>query len=222
MPIRALIADDHAMFRSGLRALLEKAPDIEVVAESGTGFDTIRAAAAHQIDVLVLDLCMPGLHGTRVAETVVKEQRHVSIVILTMHEDSYYLRELFRIGVRGFVLKKSPAASLLQAIRAAYRGECYVDPALTGRMVSDYVGQPSGGVKGCLDALTAREKEVCTLLGYGYTNGEIAERLCISQRTAETHRANIVAKLDLRTRAEMVRFALEHGLIGVADSKSNG
>ena len=216
MTIRALIADDHTMFRTGLRALLERAPDIEVVAESGDGFETIRAAAAHQIDVLILDLSMPGLHGSRVAETVAREQPHVSIVILTMHEDSYYLRELFRIGVRGFVLKKSSGTNLLQAIHAAYRGESYVDPSLTGRMISDYVGLPVKESEGRLDLLTPREREVCTLLAYGYTNGELAEKLSISERTVETHRANIFGKLDLRTRAEMVRFALENGLIRVA------
>ena len=216
MTIRVLIADEHTMFRSGLRALLERAPDIEVVAESGDGFETIRAVAAHQIDVLILDLGMPGLHGSRVAETVVKEQPHVSIVILTMHDDSYHLRELFRIGVRGFVLKKSSGTDLLQAIRAAYRRESYVDPSLTGRMISDYAGLPAGESQGRLDLLTPREREVCTLLAYGYTNAEIAGLLSISERTVETHRANIFAKLDLNTRAEMVRFALENGLIRVA------
>jgi two-component system, NarL family, response regulator NreC len=216
MTIRTLIADDHAIFRCGLRALLEKDADIEVVAEAGNGFETIRAAAAHPIDVLILDLCMPGLQGARVAETVVKEQPHVAIVVLTMHEDSYYWRELFRIGVRGFVLKKSSGTNLLHAIRAAYRGEHYVDPSLTGRMISDCVGLPVKDCEGRLDVLTPREREVCTFLGYGYTNAEIAEMLSISERTVETHRANIFGKLELKTRAEMVRFALENGLIRVA------
>ncbi len=216
MTIRTLIADDHTIFRSGLRALLERAPDIEVVAESGNGFETIQAAADNDIDVLILDLSMPGLHGSRVAETVVKEHPKIAIVILTMHEDSYYLRELFRIGVRGFVLKKSSGTNLLQAIRAAYRGESYVDPSLTGRMIADFAGLPVKGGQGRLDVLTAREQEVSTLLGYGYTNAEIGEKLSISERTVETHRANIFGKLDLKTRAEMVRFALESGLIRVA------
>lgn len=216
MNIRVMIADDHAVFRSGLRALLERATDMEVVTESGDGFETIRAAAVHEFDVLILDLSMPGLHGSRVAETVVKERPQVSIVVLTMHEDSYYLRELLRIGARAFVLKKSSGTNLLQAIRAVYRGEAYVDPSLTGRMISEFAGLPTREGQGRLDVLTPREREICALLGYGYTNAEIADKLSISERTVETHRSNIFAKLDLSTRAELVRFALENGLMSVA------
>lgn len=213
MPIRTLIADDHAIFRSGLRALLEGATDIDVVAEAGDGFDAVRAAAASKVDVMILDLGMPGLHGSTVAETVIRAQPHIGIVVLTMHEDSYYLRELFKIGARGFVLKKSTGTHLLQAIRAAYRGEEYVDPSLAGLMVASYVGRAPKESNGRLDLLTPREKEVCTLLAYGHTNAEIAQKLFISQRTVETHRSSISAKLDLKTRAELVRFAMECGLL---------
>ncbi len=213
MKIRVLIADDHAILRSGLRALLEKASDIEVVAEAANGFEAVKAAADNQIDVLILDLSMPGLCGSRVAETVVREQPRVAIVILTMHEDSYHLQELFKIGVRGFVLKKSSGTNLLQAIRAAYRGESYVDPLLAGRMVSNYAGGSSRDNSDRVDTLSPREQEVCTLLAYGHTTPEIAAKLSISERTVESHRSNISAKLGLKTRAEIVRFAMEYGLL---------
>ena len=213
MKIRTLIADDHAIFRCGLRALLERTPDVEVVGEASDGFETIRAVAENQIDVLILDLGMPGVHGSKVAETVRRDQPHVSIVILTMNENSYYLRELFRIGARGFVLKRSSCTNLLQAIRAAYRGESYVDPPLAGRLVSVYAGIPVKNGQVRLDILTQREREVCTHLAYGHTNAEIAGMLSISERTVETHRANIFAKLDLQTRADLVRFALDNGLM---------
>jgi two-component system, NarL family, response regulator NreC len=216
MTIRTFIADDHAIFRSGLRALLERAPDIEVVGEAGDGFETLRAVANHELDVLILDLNMPGVHGSKVAETVVKDQPRVSIVVLTMHDDSYYLRELFRIGVKGFVLKKSTGTNLLEAIRSASCGRSFVDPSLGGRMAAEYAGHTAKGGQGRLDVLTPREQEVCALLGYGYTNAEIAAQLFISDRTVETHRANIYGKLQLKTRSEMVRFALENGLIRVA------
>ncbi len=213
MKIRILIADDHEILRSGLRAMLERVPDIEVVAEAANGFDAIKAAADNKVDVLLLDLSMPGLAGSRVAETVVREQPHIAIVILTMHEDSYHLQELFRIGARAFVLKKSSGTNLLQAIRAAHRGESYVDPLLAGRMVSNYAGVPSRGKGDRVDVLSPREQEVCTLLAYGHTAQEIAEKLSISERTVESHRANISGKLGLKTRAEIVRFAMEYGLL---------
>jgi len=214
MPIRILIADDHAIFRSGLRALLEKEDDLEVVGETGTGHDTIRAATDREVDILLLDISMPGLPGPRVAETVLQERPKLSIVVLTMHEDDYYLQELFKIGARAFVLKKSTGTDLLRAIRAAYGGEHYIDPALAGHVISPYVGGPrKGKERGRLGLLTSREQEVCGLLAFGHTNVEVAEKLFISERTVETHRANIMAKLGLKSRAELVRFAMDNGLV---------
>lgn len=216
MKIRILIADDHTIFRSGLRALFEKSSDIEVVAEAANGFDAIKAVAEHQVDVLILDLSMPGLSGSKVAETVVRDHPRVAIVVLTMHEDSYHLQELFRIGARGFVLKKSSGTNLLQAIRSAFRGESYVDPLLAGRVVSHLTGAPKRDGGNRADALSPREKEVCTLLAYGHTTHEIAEKLSISDRTVESHRANISGKLGLNSRAEIVRFAIEYGMLKIA------
>lgn len=213
MAIRILIADDHAIFRSGLRALLEKESDLEVVAETGDGFETIQAVAAHKVNVLLLDLSMPGLPGARVAETVRKEHPRVAIVVLTMHEDDYYLRELFGLGVRAFILKKSTGTDLLRAIRAVSRGEEYVDPSLAGRVIASYVNPNLAQTKGRLDLLTRREQEVCTLLAFGHTNAEIADKLCISVRTVESHRTNLMGKLGLNTRAELVRFAIENSLM---------
>ena len=209
-----MIADDHAVFRSGLKALLEKEPDLQVVAETGTGFDTLKAVAENAVDVLLLDIAMPGLSGPRVAEEVLRKKPDMAIVILTMHEDPYYLQELFKIGVRGFVLKKSTGTDLLQAIRAAHRGQQYIDPALAGHVISSYVGRPSPKRKAeRLDLLTPREQEVCRLLAYGHTNAEVAQKLFISERTVETHRTNIMTKLNLRSRAELVRFAIDRGLL---------
>ncbi len=214
MPIHILIADDHAVFRSGLKALLEKEPDLKVVAETGDGFATIEMAVKEAIDVMLLDIAMPGLPGPKVAESVLKKRPRLPIVVLTMHEDEYYLQEMFKIGVRAFVLKKSTGTDLLQAIRAAYRGEQYIDPALASHAISSYVGIRSGRhAKGRLDLLTPREQEVCGLLAYGHTNAEIAEKLFISERTVETHRTHLMTKLDLKSRAELVRFAIDNGLL---------
>lgn len=214
MPIRILIADDHAVFRSGLRALLEKEHDLEVVGEAGDGFTTIEAAARPDVDVLLLDISMPGMRGPKIAEAALSARPQLAIVVLTMHEDEYYLQELFRIGARAFVLKKSTGTDLVQAIRAAYDGQRYIDPALAGDVLCSYVGGPRPA-KGAArtDLLTPREREVCTLLAYGHTNAEIAGKLGISERTVETHRTHIMGKLHLNSRAELVRFALDNGLL---------
>ncbi|MBI2839013.1 MAG: response regulator transcription factor [Acidobacteria bacterium] len=212
MPIRIAIADDHAVFRSGLRALLEKETDMAVVAEAGTGFDAIKMASENDPDVLILDISLPGLPGPRVAEMVLQTRPRMAVVVLTMHEDAYYMQELFRIGARGYVLKKSTGTDLIQAIRAAHRGEQYIDPAVASHVISTFVGREPRK-KGRLDILSRREREICGLLAMGHTNTEISRLLSISERTVETHRANIMAKLDLRSRAELVRFAIDNGLM---------
>jgi two-component system response regulator NreC len=218
MPIRIFIADDHAVFRSGLKMLLEKEPDLQVVGETGNGFDTIRTVTETDLDVLLLDVAMPGLPGARVAEEVLKCKPDLAIVVLTMHEDEYYLQEFFRLGVRAYVLKKSTGTDVAQAIRAAQKGKQYIDPALTNLVISSYVGRPTTKPKTRrVEIMTPRELEVLTLLAYGHTNAEIAERLSISERTVETHRNKIMVKMEFRSRAELVRFAIDNGLLKLAD-----
>jgi DNA-binding NarL/FixJ family response regulator len=215
MPIRVLIADDHAVFRSGLRVLLEKEMDIKVVAETGNGADTLLALKKNKIDVIVLDLKMPGMPGDKLAQTIVEKHPKLPIVILTMHEEENYLKELFRIGVHAFVLKKSTFTDVLQAIRAVCQGGYYADPSMTGQMIGEFTGRKPEKKNGRIDILTRREKEICSLLAYGHTNAEIAGKLFISERTVETHRNNIMSKLEIKSRAELVRFAISNSLIKV-------
>ncbi len=215
MPIRVLVADDHAIFRSGLRALLEKEEDIEVVGETGTGTQTIREVAELPVDVLLLDISMPELNGSKVAQEVLKKRPNLPIVVLTMHEDEYYLQEMLRIGVQGYVLKKSTGTEVVQAIRAAYRGDGYIDPSLTKLLITPYTGNARPKPVSRVDVLTPREQEVCRLLAYGYTNAEVAELLFISDRTVETHRNNIMSKLGLKNRAELVRFVIDNRLMKI-------
>jgi DNA-binding NarL/FixJ family response regulator len=217
MPIRIFVADDHAVFRSGLKMLLEKEPDFEVVGEAGNGFDAIRAVKETDLDVLLLDVAMPGLSGARVAEEVLKCKPDLGIVVLTMHEDEYYLQEFFRLGVRAYVLKQSQSAGVAQAIRAAQKGNQYIDPSLADLVISPYVGRQSKKKKTQrLDIMTPRELQVLTLLAYGHTNAEIADKLCISERTVETHRNNIMTKMEFKSRAELVRFAIDNGILKLA------
>lgn len=213
MSIRIVIADDHAVFRSGLRALLEKESDFEIVGEAGTGTETVKLASKTDFDVLLLDINMPEMTGPAVAEEVLKKCGQVAIVVLTMHDDEYYLQELFKIGVRGFVLKKSTGTDLIQAIRAVNCGKQYIDPSLTSYVISPYVGDRKKNTSGRKNLLTPREQEICSLLAYGHTNSEIAEKLYISERTVETHRSNIFSKLNLKNRAELVRFAIDNNLM---------
>ena len=169
-----------------------------------------------ECDVLLLDISMPGMSGTRVAAEALQKRPALAIVVLTMHEHEEYLRELFRLGARGYVLKKSTGTEVVQAIRAAQRGNVYVDPEMTSVLVSPFVGKPAAKAEGSrLGQLTPREKEICRLLALGYTNAEVADKLSISGRTVETHRGNIMAKLELQTRAELVRFAIDNGLMNV-------
>jgi two-component system response regulator NreC len=214
MSIRILTADDHAVFRCGLKALLEKEGDLEVVAETADGNETLEAIDRDDFDVLILDITMPGMSGTKVAEAALKKHPDLGIVVLTMHEDEYYVQQLLALGVRAFVPKKSAGTDLIQAIRAVSRNEQYVDPALAGTVINAYLGRRSrrkGQSKAGL--LTPREQEVCALLANGHTNAEISQKLAISERTVETHRAHIMTKLDLESRAELVRFAIDHGLM---------
>lgn len=213
MPIRILITDDHALVRSGLVALLEKEDGFEVVGEAASGMEAIKLSKEMPFDVLLLDISMPDIRGTKVAEEVLKHKPSAAIVALTMHTEEHYLRELFRIGAHGYVLKRSASSELISAIRAVYRGEDYVDPAMAGLMITPYVGRTVSREKTRLALLTAREREVCQLLAFGYTNPEIGEKLHISVRTVEAHRNKIMSKLDLENRADLVHFALDNGLL---------
>jgi len=214
MTVHIMLADDHAVFRNGLKALLEKEKDILVSAETGNGADTLATLKKQKVDVLILDLKMPGMPSDKLAETILQTHPKLPIIILTMHEDEFYLKQFFKIGVKAFVLKKSAFTDVLQAIRAVLRGEVYVDPAMAGPMVRSFV-HPSAGRKTVapLTPLSDREKEVCGLLAYGFTNQEISEKLFISIRTVETHRTNIMEKLELKSRAELVQYAIQKGLV---------
>ena len=214
MPIRIVISDDHSVFRSGLRTLLEKEPDFEVVGEADSGADTLQTLSNTQTDVLILDISMPGISGTEVARAVLEQQPQLPIVILTMHEDEYYLREFFEIGVRAFLLKKSTATELFQAVRAVQKGDYYIDSSLTGHVINPFLGKSSRSDKKP-GILTSREQEICRLLAFGHTNTEIADKLNISGRTVETHRTNIMSKLGLKSRANLVRYAIDNGLMKI-------
>jgi two-component system, NarL family, response regulator NreC len=205
------LADDHAVFRAGLRALLAQEDGLVITGESSNTVDALAAVRATKPDILILDIDMPGRSAAEVVTELSATQPETRVLILTMHNEERYLREFLRLGARGFVVKTSTGSEVVGAIRKVHAGEEYVDPAMAHFLISSYVGraeQPRGGV----EVLTAREREICAYLANGHTNAEVAKQLQISRRTVETHRASIMAKVGLKSRAELVKFALDSGL----------
>ena len=209
--IRIVVVDDHAVVRSGLRLLLDAEPDMEVVGDAGNARDAIFEVRAAKPDVVLLDVVMPGETGIEALPQVLQESPGTKVLMLSMQDDPNYVREAFAAGASGYVLKEAVDAEVVAAIREVAAGKSYVHPALGARMVAaDAAAQAAAAA----DPLSGREHEVLKMLALGHTNQEIAKQLFISVRTAETHRAHIMRKLQLSTRAELVRYALEHGQLG--------
>jgi DNA-binding NarL/FixJ family response regulator len=212
VPIRILIADDHVLVRSGLRALLGADADLEVVGEAGDGAETLRLAAELAPDLVLLDVSMPGESGIKTAVRLKAAHPELAVLFLTMHEEEGLLHEALRAGAAGYVIKRAEASELSQAIRAASRGDVYVHPAMTRALLHQPVtsqhrrGAPAPG-------LTPRELDVLRLLARGNTNRQIAGLLGLSTRTVESHRANLMGKLGLTSRVELVEYAEEHDLL---------
>ncbi|HXA54972.1 MAG TPA: response regulator transcription factor [Solirubrobacteraceae bacterium] len=206
--ITVVLADDHAVVRSGLRLLLDSEPDFEVVAEAGEVQGARRYVRGHRPDVLVLDLNMPGESSLDAIPAIRAEAPSTQIVVLTMQEEPAFARRALGAGALGYVLKESADEELVQAVRAAAAGETYLTPRMGARVASE----PPPGRS---DDLSQREVGVLRLIALGHTNAEIAEQLFLSVRTVETHRAHIQQKLSLSTRAELVRYALDRGLMNV-------
>ena len=210
MSIRVLIVDDHAVVRSGLRLVLEREDDIEVVGEAGNADDGVRVARLEKPDVVLLDVVMPGRSGIEAAAEVIEASGGAKLLVLSMQDDPSYVREAFAVGASGYLLKEAADVELVQAIRDVAAGNRYVHPALGARLAQADV---EAAKRSADDPLSDREREVLRLLALGYTNQEIAKELFISVRTAETHRAHIMRKLGLGTRADLVRYALANGYL---------
>lgn len=213
--IRVLIADDHAIVREGLRALVSAQPGLAVIGEAGSGTEAWRRTRELEPDVVVLDVSMPDMSGVEAAERISADCPRVKVLALTMHEERGYVTRMLRAGVAGYALKRSASSELVHAIRAVHGGERYVDPSLAGTLLADYLGQPprarTTDRSSSSADLTPRETEVLRLLALGHSNKEIASSLSISVKTVETHRASGMARLGLRSRAALVRFAMAEG-----------
>lgn len=210
MSIRVLLVDDHTVVRSGLRLLLDAEDDIETVGEASDAREAVFEARAKKPDVILMDVVLGGKSGIEATPEVLKEAPDAKVLILSMQDDPRYVREAFSVGASGYVLKEAADRELVEAVRQVAGGESYVHPALGARMATADAKAARAAEE---DPLSEREREVLRLLALGHTNQEIAKQLFISVRTAETHRAHIMQKLRLETRAELVRYALAQGLL---------
>lgn len=209
--LRILLADDHVVMREGLRSLISSQPDMDVVGEAGNGRAALLKVRELQPDVIVLDISMPELTGIQVTARLQRICQRIRVLVLTAHDDSGYLRQLLEAGAVGYLLKKAAAEELINAIRVVAAGGVYLDPTMAGKVVSGYVGK--GRLRGQTqgDDISEREAEVLRRVAWGYTNKEIAAYLSISVKTVETHKANLMEKLGLKSRVEIVRYALRQG-----------
>ncbi len=214
MTIRLLLVDDHAVVRSGLKMLLASEADVEIVGEAGSGSEAVSAAGSARPDVVLMDIGLPDMTGIEAARVIKSQFPKIAIVALTIHEDEEYFFKMLEAGASGYVPKRAAPEELLTAIRAAALGEVYLYPSLAKLLVKDYLSQEHAAEhKPTLDGLTAREQEVLSLLAEGAANDRIAGSLVISPETVERHRENIMHKLNLHSRSELVRYAIRKGII---------
>jgi two-component system, NarL family, response regulator NreC len=212
MPIRILIADDHGIVRAGLRSLLNAEPDFEVVGEAEDGAQALQLAAQLHPDLVLLDIHMPNHDGIETLPHMKQRFPDLHVLMLTVHEDEGLLRKAIRAGASGYVIKRAAESELISAVRTVCRGDIYIHPAMTRALLRDLVPtQPARPAE--QNTLTHREAEVLRLIARGYTNNQIAELLKISPRTVEGHRANLMDKLDLHSRVELMEYAEQHGLL---------
>ena len=212
MPMRILIVDDHGVLRAGLRALLNAEPDLHVVGEAADGQTGLRLATELNPDLVLMDITMPGMSGIQVTRQLKETLPSTRVLILTLHEDESLLREAIRAGASGYILKQAVEAELISAIRAVGRGELYIHPAMTRALLKD-VSPLLVPEENPTEPLSPRELEVLRLVAQGHTNRQVAEMLHLSVRTVESHRANLMDKLGLSSPAQLVRYAIEHGLL---------
>lgn len=210
---RILIADDHAILREGVRALLATADDIEVVGEAGDGREAIDLAQELEPDVILMDVAMPGLGGLEATLEIRRLVPRAKVLVLSQYGEPEYVRRFLKAGVSGYVLKKAAGADLVSAIRAVMRGGLVLDPEVARTALQDSATPETGEAPDAYESLTDREKQVLKLVAEGHTNKEIADLLGISVKTAMSHREHVMLKLQLHNRTELVRFALRHGVI---------
>jgi DNA-binding NarL/FixJ family response regulator len=215
VPLRAriLLADDHELVRDGLKLVLDTEPDLSVVAEAGDGAEALEIALREELDLVVLDVSMPRLTGLQVAAELHAQRPELRTLMLSVHDSEQYFFEALKAGASGYVLKSAANRDLIEACRAALRGEPFIYPSAASALVRDYLERASRGEETPTDPLTLRELEVTKLIAEGLTSDEVAETLMIAKNTVNRHRDNILEKLGMRNRVELTRYAIKRGLV---------
>ena len=208
-----LLADDHTVVRSGLKMVLDAQPDIEVVAEASDGAEAIQKALDPEVDLAILDVAMPRMTGLQAAAELNKRRPELRVLILSMYDNEQYFFEALKAGAAGYVLKSAADRDLVEACRAAMRGEPFLYPAAVAALIRDYLDRASRGETTPTDPLSPREAEIVKLVAEGHSSDEIAEALVISKKTVEHHRSHILEKLGMRDRVELTRYAIRRGLV---------
>lgn len=208
---RILLAEDHAMVREGLKALINSQTDMTVIGEAEDGRSALQQAKELQPHVVVMDVSMPKMNGQQATTSIVEECPSVKVLVLTRYTDRGFIQQLFRAGASGYILKQSQSAQLVNAIRIVAEGNNYLDPAITGKVISGYVGRPLQISADAQNALSEREEDMLKMIAWGYSNKEIAAQFEVSLKTVEAHKANAMKKLDLHSRIDIVRYALLQG-----------
>lgn len=214
-PIRLLLVDDHEVVRAGLRMLFQAEADLEIVGEVGSGQEALQAARQLRPDVVIMDIAMPGMNGIEATRQIKEANPDTAVLALTMHDDEQYFFEMLQAGASGYVPKRAAPDDLISAIRVVSQGNVFLYPSLAKLLVKDFLQRGEAGQAAIKEELTPREREVLTYIAEGYTNREIAEALVISVKTVDRHRENIMHKLNLHNRVELVKYAIEKGLISV-------
>ena len=212
MSMRVVLADDHTLFRAGLRALLEKLPDVQVVAEARDGYEAVHMVETHHPDLVLMDIAMPGLNGLEATRRLVKAFPAIRVLILSMHKSEEYVWQALRAGAVGYLLKDAELAELALALTAVTRGETYLSPPISKHLIREYV-QRVGGEETTLERLTPRQREILQLIAEGYTTKAIAQRLGLGVKTVETHRTQMMERLGIHDIAGLVRYAIRMGIV---------
>jgi len=211
LKIRILLADDHTLVREGLRMVLEAQPDLEVVSEAGDGAEAVQLALRNDVDLAVLDVAMPKMTGLQAARELQARRPDVKVLMLSMHDSEQYFFEALKVGASGYVLKSGANRDLVEACRAAMRGQPFLYPAAVTALIRDYLDGRADALPE--DLLTPRERDVVKLIAEGHTSEEIASILVIARKTVDRHRANVLEKLGMRNRVELTRYAIRRGLV---------
>ena len=213
--IRILLADDHTLVRSGIRSLLEDEPGLSVIGEAEDGRSAVTMACQLKPDVVVMDIAMPLLNGLEATRQIKTQCPGMKVLILSMHDNEEYIRQVLEAGAMGYILKDAAARELINAIRSVYRGEAVLSPAVTRLVIEDYLRWGGSRPQEETDGLSPREREVLQLIAEGYTNKQIAEILSISIKTVQAHRNNLMQKLDLHDRGELIKYAIQKKIIEI-------